>query len=64
VQQPWTSINYVETRQGVSNIRGQPLDGGNLVQLTDFKSGLIFSWVGLAMAGSLVREALRLPTLY
>jgi len=44
----WTAdgraLTYVETRDGVSNLWGQPLDGGKPVQLTDFKSDLIFSW--------------------
>jgi Tol biopolymer transport system component len=44
----WTAdgryLTYVETRDGVSNIWGQPLDGGKPVQLTEFKSDLIFSW--------------------
>lgn len=44
----WTAdglgLTYIETRQGVSNLWSQPLDGGKPVQLTDFKSDLIFSW--------------------
>jgi Tol biopolymer transport system component/DNA-binding winged helix-turn-helix (wHTH) protein len=35
---------YIETRDGVSNIVAQPLDGGKLVPLTDFKEGRIFSF--------------------
>jgi len=44
----WTSdgraLTYIETRDGVSNIRGQPIEGGPPKQLTDFKSDLIFSF--------------------
>ncbi|MEK6405373.1 MAG: protein kinase [Acidobacteriota bacterium] len=44
----WTAdgryLTYIETRDGVSNLWGQPLDGGKPVPLTDFKSDLIFSW--------------------
>jgi len=44
----WTpdgrAVTYLQTRQGVSNLWSQPLDGGKPVQLTDFKSDLIFSW--------------------
>ncbi len=44
----WTAdgqtVTYLETRQGVSNIWGQSLAGGPPVQLTNFKSDLIFSW--------------------
>jgi serine/threonine protein kinase/Tol biopolymer transport system component len=44
----WTAdgryLTYIETRDGVSNIWGQPLDGGQPIRLTDFKSDLIFSW--------------------
>jgi hypothetical protein len=35
-------LTYVDTRNGVSNLWGQPVDGGPPRQLTDFKSGLIF----------------------
>ncbi len=40
------SLLYVDTRNGVSNLWSQPLDGGQPKQLTDFKSELIgdFSW--------------------
>ena len=40
------SLVYVDTRNGVSNLWSQPLDGGAPKQLTDFKSELIgnFSW--------------------
>ena len=44
----WTAdgryLTYVDTHQGVSNLWGQPLAGGTPVQLTNFKSDLIFSW--------------------
>jgi serine/threonine protein kinase/Tol biopolymer transport system component len=44
----WTSdgraLTYIETRDGVSNIWGQPIEGGPPTQLTDFKSDLIFSF--------------------
>jgi Tol biopolymer transport system component/DNA-binding winged helix-turn-helix (wHTH) protein len=44
----WThdgrAIAYIETRDGVSNIVAQPLDGGQPVPLTDFKDGRIFSF--------------------
>lgn len=44
----WTAdsraVTYIDTRGGVSNIWGQPIDGGKPIQLTDFKSDLIFSW--------------------
>jgi Tol biopolymer transport system component len=35
-------LTYVDTRNGVSNLWSQPLDGGPPRQLTDFKSGQIF----------------------
>ena len=38
------ALTYVETRDGVSNIWGQPIEGGPPKQLTDFKSDLIFSF--------------------
>jgi Tol biopolymer transport system component len=38
------ALTYVDTRKGVSNIWSQPLNGGAPRQLTDFKSGLIFSF--------------------
>jgi Tol biopolymer transport system component len=44
----WTAdsraLTYIVTRDGVSNIWSQPLDGGKPVQLTDFKSELIYSF--------------------
>ena len=44
----WTTdgkaMTYVDTREGVSNIWRQPLDGGKPVQLTDFKSDRILSF--------------------
>jgi Tol biopolymer transport system component len=42
----WTldgrAVTYVDTRNGVSNLWGQPLDGGPPVQLTNFTSDLIY----------------------
>jgi Tol biopolymer transport system component/predicted Ser/Thr protein kinase len=42
----WTrdgrELTYVDTRNGVSNLWSQPVDGGPPRQLTDFKSGQIF----------------------
>lgn len=42
----WThdghALAYVDTRGGVSNIVAQPLDGGAVKQLTDFKADRIF----------------------
>ncbi len=35
-------LTYVETKQGVSNIWGQPIDGSPAKQLTDFKTDRIF----------------------
>jgi eukaryotic-like serine/threonine-protein kinase len=35
-------LTYVDTRNGVSNLWSQPVDGGPPRQLTGFKSGLIF----------------------
>jgi eukaryotic-like serine/threonine-protein kinase len=44
----WTAdgraVAYVDTRNGISNIWIQPLDGGPPKQLTDFKSDLIFDF--------------------
>jgi Tol biopolymer transport system component len=40
------SLTYVVTRQGISNIWSQPIDGGAPKALTDWKSDLIyrFDW--------------------
>jgi dipeptidyl aminopeptidase/acylaminoacyl peptidase len=40
------SLVYVDTRDNISNLWSQPLDGGQPKQLTDFKSELIgdFDW--------------------
>ena len=40
------TITYADTRNGVSNIWGQPLDGGVPKQLTNFRSEQIraFAW--------------------
>ncbi|MFN2453127.1 MAG: protein kinase [Pyrinomonadaceae bacterium] len=44
----WTpdgrAVAYVDTKNGVSNIVAQPLDGGAPKQLTDFKADRIFSF--------------------
>jgi Tol biopolymer transport system component/DNA-binding winged helix-turn-helix (wHTH) protein len=44
----WTpdgrALAYIDTRKGVSNVWSQPLAGGSLEQITDFKSGLIFDF--------------------
>ena len=44
----WTpdgrAVAYIKTEDGVSNIWALPLDGGKPVQLTDFKSDLIFNF--------------------
>ncbi len=39
-----TALTYVDSRSGVSNIWSQPLDGGPAVQLTNFKTDLIFAF--------------------
>jgi len=39
-----SALTYVDSRSGVSNIWSQPIDGGKPVQLTDFKSDLIFAF--------------------
>jgi Tol biopolymer transport system component/DNA-binding winged helix-turn-helix (wHTH) protein len=38
------AITYVDTRNGVSNVVVQSLDGGAPKPLTDFKSDIIFAW--------------------
>ncbi len=44
----WTpdgrALLYVATRSGVSNIWSQPIDGGDPVQLTDFRTDRIFAF--------------------
>ena len=44
----WTpdgrAITYLDTRNGVSNIVAQPIDGAPVKQLTNFQSDYIFSW--------------------
>ncbi|HEY3138243.1 MAG TPA: protein kinase [Blastocatellia bacterium] len=44
----WTpdgsAVAYISTRDGVSNIWGQPIDGSPARQLTDFKSDFIYSF--------------------
>jgi hypothetical protein len=36
------SLVYVDTRDGVSNLRSQPLDGGQPARLSDFRSDRIY----------------------
>jgi Tol biopolymer transport system component len=40
------SIHYISTNNNVTNIWGQPLDGGPAKQVTDFKDSLMsgFAW--------------------
>src|SRR2546423_9568618 len=44
----WTvdgrALTYIDTKDGVSNIWAQPVDGGPPTQLTNFKSDLIFNY--------------------
>ena len=44
----WTidgrALNYIDTKDGVSNIWAQPIDGGPKRQLTNFKSDMIFNY--------------------
>jgi serine/threonine protein kinase len=44
----WTadgkSLTYIETKDGVSNLWAQPVNGGPARQLTNFKSDLIFNY--------------------
>src|SRR5207248_77368 len=61
------TIDYVDTRNGVSNVWRQSLNGGWPQQVTNFKSGLIFNFVwlpggrDLAVArGSTTRDAVRI----
>ncbi|PYS61944.1 MAG: hypothetical protein DMF74_14890 [Acidobacteria bacterium] len=50
----WTpdgrALAYVDTQKGVSNIVAQPLDGGAVKQLTDFKADRIF-WFDFSRDG-------------
>ena len=39
------AIDYIDTRNGVSNIWRQGLNGGSPQQVTSFNSGLIFNFV-------------------
>jgi eukaryotic-like serine/threonine-protein kinase len=41
------AIDFVDTREGVSNVWRQPIQGGAPRQVTDFTSGLIFNFVWL-----------------
>ena len=67
----WTpdgrALAYIDTQRGVSNIWGQPVDGGLPEQLTDFTSDQIFGfdWTQdgkqLAMArGNVTRDVILL----
>ena len=38
------TVPYARTRDGISNIYSQPLDGSPSKQVTDFNSGLIFQF--------------------
>lgn len=49
-------LTYVDTKQGVSNIWGQPIDGNPAKQLTDFKSDRIFRFAWSPDGKSLVCE--------
>ena len=53
----WTAdgraVAYVDTRGGVSNIVAQPLDGGAVKPLTDFKADRIF-WFDFSRDGKQV----------
>ena len=44
----WTvdgkALTYIDTKDGVSNIWAQPIDGGPKRQLTNFKADLIFNY--------------------
>jgi Tol biopolymer transport system component len=42
------AVDYIDTKNGVSNIWRQSLDGGGPRQVTDFNSGLIFNFVWLS----------------
>jgi Tol biopolymer transport system component len=56
----WTSdgraVAYVETHNGVSNIVAQPLDGGAVKPLTDFKADRIF-WFDFSRDGKQIALA-------
>jgi Tol biopolymer transport system component len=41
------AIDYVDTRDGVSNIWRQPINGESPQRVTNFNSGLIFNFVWL-----------------
>jgi Tol biopolymer transport system component len=41
------AVDYIDTKNGVSNIWRQSLDGGGPSRVTDFSSGLIFNFVWL-----------------
>jgi Tol biopolymer transport system component len=51
----WTpdgrALAYIDTRGGISNIVAQPLDGGAVKQLTDFKADRIF-WFDFSRDGT------------
>ena len=49
-------ITYVATKNGVSNIWGQPLDGSPVKQITNFKSDHIFRFAWSPDGKALVCE--------
>jgi Tol biopolymer transport system component/DNA-binding winged helix-turn-helix (wHTH) protein len=49
-------LTYVETKQGISNIWGQPMEGGAARQLTDFKTDRIFRFAWSPDGKTLVCE--------
>ena len=49
-------LTYVDTKQGVSNIWGQPIDGSPAKQLTEFKSDRIFRFAWSPDGKALVCE--------
>jgi serine/threonine protein kinase/Tol biopolymer transport system component len=70
----WTAdggaLTYIDRRGGISNIWSQPFEGGPAKQLTDFKSGEIFSFAwshdGSQLActrGSIVSDAVLITDL-
>jgi Tol biopolymer transport system component len=64
------SLTYIDTKDGVSNIWSQPLDGGKPVPLTNFKTGRIFNfdwspdgkWLALAR-GSITSDVVLIEDL-
>ena len=64
------SLTYIDSREGISNIWSQPLDGERPVPLTNFKSGRIFNfawsrdgkWLALAR-GSITSDVVLISDL-